>query len=75
MRVAEIDKGFVRAPPEEVYAIVRHPAGYPGWWPRVRADGEGLRFPVLGSVSVGTAGVREGIELLVTVAQAQHKSG
>ena len=68
MRVAEIDKGFVRAPPERVFELVRDPFRYPQWWPKVRADGRGLRLPVLGRVSVTTEGIRDGVELLVPVA-------
>jgi uncharacterized protein YndB with AHSA1/START domain len=68
MRVAEVDRGFVPAPPDRVFELVRDPNGYPVWWPGVRAAGQGrLRFPELRSVSVATDAVREGIELLVRV--------
>jgi hypothetical protein len=68
MRVAAIDQGFVLAAPPRVYELVRDPAGYPVWWPGVRADGEGrLRFPELGPVAVAVDEVREGIELLIRV--------
>jgi hypothetical protein len=68
MRVAEIDQGFVLAPPDRVYGLVVDPDRYPAWWPGVRADGAGrLRFPQLGSVSAVTEVVREGIELYVRV--------
>ena len=68
MRVAAIDQGFVLAVPDRVFELVRDPAGYPAWWPRVRADGEGrVRFPELGSVAVAVDVVRDGIELVVPV--------
>jgi polyketide cyclase/dehydrase/lipid transport protein len=68
MRVAEIDRGFVRAPPGRVFEIVRDPARYPEWWPRVRRAGEGaVRFPELGKVRTGVRGVKDGVELIVEV--------
>jgi hypothetical protein len=51
-----------------VFELVRDPARYPEWWPRVRHAGEGvLRFPELGTVRVATDGVRDGVELIVRV--------
>ena len=68
MRVAAIDQGFVLAAPGRVFELVRDPAGYPSWWPRVRADGDDhLRFPELGSVAMTVDVVREGIELVLPV--------
>ena len=68
MRVAEIDRGFVRAAPDRVFELVRDPARYPQWWPRVRSAGEHvLRLPELGRVRVSVRGVKEGVELVVKV--------
>ena len=68
MRVAEIDRGFVRAAPDRVFELLRDPARYPEWWPRVRPAGEGaLRFPELGPVGFSVEGVREGVKVVVTV--------
>ena len=67
MRVAEIDRGFVRAAPDRVFELLRDPARYPEWWPRVRPAGEGaLRFPELGPVGFSVEGVREGVKVVVT---------
>ena len=66
MKVAEIDRGFVRAPPGRVFELVRDPARYPEWWPKVRSTREGsLRFEELGEVRTDVRGVKEGVELIV----------
>jgi len=68
MRVAEIDRGFVRASPDRVFELVRDPARYPQWWPRVRGAGDrALRFPELGEVRTAVEGVKDGVELIVKV--------
>jgi hypothetical protein len=68
MRVAEIDRGFVRASPDRVFELVRDPARYPEWWPRVRRAGDrSLRFPQLGEVGTEVHGVKDGVELIVKV--------
>ena len=68
MRVAEVDRGFVRASPDRVFELVRDPARYPEWWPRVRGAGDrALRFPELREVRTAVQGVRDGVELIVKV--------
>ena len=68
MRVAEIDRGFVRVAPDRVFELVSTPDRYPAWWPGVRAEDEGrLRFPEMGMVEASTDRVKPGIELLVRV--------
>jgi hypothetical protein len=68
MRVAEIDRGFVRAPADRVFELVREPARYPQWWPRVRTARDGaLRFPELGAVRAEPDRIEDGVELIVTV--------
>jgi polyketide cyclase/dehydrase/lipid transport protein len=68
MKVAEIDRGFVRAAPDRVFDLVRDPTRYPEWWPRVRSTREGsLRLPELGEVRTDVRGVNEGVELIVEV--------
>ena len=68
MRVAVIDHGFVRVARERVYELVSDPSGYPAWWPRVRAAGEGrIDLPVIGPVAYRTQGVHEDVGLLVPI--------
>jgi hypothetical protein len=71
VRVAEIDKGFVRVVADRVFEVVSVPDRYPEWWPGVRSEEHGrLRFPVMGVVEVSTDGVDPGVELLVPVRSA-----
>ena len=71
MRVAEIDKGFVRVPPDRVFEVVSRPDRYPEWWPGTRAEGQGrIRFPEMGAVETSTDRLRPGVELLVPVRSA-----
>jgi hypothetical protein len=49
--VAIHDRGFVRAPVEEVYGVVAVPARYEEWWPRVTsrsAGGGGVQLILAG---------------------------
>ena len=68
MKVAAIDKGFVRAPSERAYERLRDPAGYPAWWPGMRSGSDGeLWFPVLGRARCTIEVVKEGVELIVRI--------
>jgi hypothetical protein len=64
--VRTVDQGFVAASPEQVFEVLREPAGYPAWWPGARSDGDGrLRLPGLPPATVATDGVRPGVGLFV----------
>ncbi|MBI4259386.1 MAG: hypothetical protein HY658_02360 [Actinobacteria bacterium] len=59
VRVEAVDQGFVpAAPPGRVFRVLRDPAGYPSWWPGVRAAGAG-RLVMPGVGSVGFSVLRE----------------
>ncbi|MFN2543304.1 MAG: SRPBCC family protein [Actinomycetota bacterium] len=65
--VAVVDQGFVRAPRERVYELVRDPDRYPNWWPAVAARAAKVGFPLLGEVSCRVEVVKDGIEIVVRV--------
>ena len=68
MRVAEVDKGFVRATADRIFEVVSVPGRYPEWWPDVRAEERGrVGFPEMGVVEVRTDRVEPGVELVVPV--------
>jgi uncharacterized protein YndB with AHSA1/START domain len=68
VRVAEIDRGFVRVASDRVFEVVSKPDRYPEWWPGIRAEDQGrIRFPEMGVVHASTDRVKPGVELLVRV--------
>ena len=64
--MAVADQGYVAAPPQRVFEVLREPSAYPRWWPGVRSREDGwLVLRGLGPVEVTAEGVRDGVGLIV----------
>jgi hypothetical protein len=68
------DRGWVPAPPEDVYRIVESIRTYPSWWRAVGVDeGESgrhitLTVPALGRLNASAAGQRPGVGVIIQLA-------
>ena len=65
------DRGWIPAPPGDIYGIADSIHTYPSWWPSIRAEeGESGRFvlltvPGLGRIRASVAGQRPDVGLIV----------
>ena len=65
------DRGWIPAPPEDVYGIAESIHTYPSWWPSIQVEEREsgrfvqLAFPGLGRTRASVAGQRPHVGLMI----------